>query len=229
MSRTRPLLRARRSIRRTTRIDLRALALLGALLQGLLGVLSPALADANAEDEAGEPGFFVLGPQEVGFALGYGHGVDFAGSGVVEAHEIREIVLLPHWQLLFTRAPTTPAWYKGRVGFRVEPTIYLAVEPHAGTAFGVTFLFRYQFKGWGRFSPYFQIGAGPLGLWLDVADQDDGLAFNPQGAIGLSTRVTETLSLDLGWRYVHVSNAYTHSPNGGFDSMHIMLGFAHHF
>ncbi len=184
-------------------------------------------APAHAEDAA--PDFFVIGPQQVGFAMAYGNGVEFAGSGLFEAHEIREIVLMPHWQIAFTREPIEPAWYKGRVGFRAEPTLGLAFEPHGGVYFGLTLFFRYDFVGWGRFSPYIQAGAGPLGLWLDVADQADGLAFDPQGGVGVNIRLDPRWSLDVGCRFVHISNAYTHSPNGGFDSMHVTLGLARHF
>jgi len=31
-------------------------------------------------------------------SLGYGHGVEFAGSGLIEGHQVRELIVLPHWQ-----------------------------------------------------------------------------------------------------------------------------------
>ena len=184
---------------------------------------------AEAARDEGGPGFFVIGPQQIGLALGYGHGIDFAGSGVIEGLEVRELVILPHWQIAFTRAPREPAWYKGRVGLRAESSLYLAFAPQSGVAFGLTLLFRYDFVGWGRYSPYFQIGAGPLWFWFDIEDQANGIAFNPQAGLGVTARLGDHLALDLGWRFVHVSNAYTHSPNGGFDSMQILLGVAYHF
>ena len=45
---------------------------------------------------------FVWGPQQVGFAIGYGEGVKFADSGTIQAHRAEELILLAHWQMDFT-------------------------------------------------------------------------------------------------------------------------------
>ena len=82
-------------------------AVLGAVSALLASVALPAWADAE------DASLFLLGSQQVGLAVGYGHGIESAGSGRFEGHEVRELIVRPHWQIELTRRPEEPAWYGG--------------------------------------------------------------------------------------------------------------------
>ncbi|HEY5656804.1 MAG TPA: acyloxyacyl hydrolase [Myxococcota bacterium] len=192
----------------------------GALLVIFLG---PSRADA--EDAA----FFVLGPQEAGLALGYGQGIEFTGSGEIEGHEVRELIVRPHWQIEVTRRSEAPPWYGGALALRLEGTILANFAPRQGVAAGVGLLLRYNFLHWERATPYLQAGAGVMDLEFDLADQHDGLAFTPEAGAGLCYRLDPDVSVDAGVRFHHISNANSSLPNGGIDSLQFILGLAYHF
>ena len=175
------------------------------------------------------PPLFDFGPQQVGLLLGYGHGIKFLGSGRTEGHQVRELIMLPYWQIELTRPPVESDWYKGTLGFRAEATILVNFAPRSGVAGGLGLLLRYSLTRWDPIIPYVQAGAGVIGLDFDLAKQADGLAFIPQAGLGLVYRQGPHLSFDLGFRFHHISNAETKNPNGGIDTLQVLAGAAYHF
>jgi opacity protein-like surface antigen len=193
--------------------------------------VSALLAAAALPARAGaeESPFFLLGPQQVGLAVGYGHGIEATGSGRLEGHEVRELIVRPHWQIELTRPPEEPAWLGGTLAFRLEATILANFQPRTGVGAGVGMLLRYNFLRWQPLEPYLQAGAGVMDLAFGLADQADGLAFTPEGGAGLCYPISPNVSMDAGVRFHHISNANTELPNGGIDSIQFMLGLAYHF
>jgi opacity protein-like surface antigen len=175
------------------------------------------------------PPLFGYGPQQVGLLLGFGRGIKFAGSGRTEGHQVRELIMLPYWQIELTRRPVEPVWYKGTLGFRAEATILVNFEPRTGVAGGLGLLLRYSWTRWDPIIPYVQAGAGVIGLDFDLAKQANGLAFIPQAGLGLVYRLDRHFSFDLGFRFHHISNAETDKPNGGIDTLQVLAGAAYHF
>ncbi len=199
-------------------------------LCAVLGAVSALLASGSlpARAGAGDAPFFLFGPQEVGLAAGYGHGIEATASDRLEAHEVRELVVRPHWQIELTRRPDEPAWYGGALALRLEGTILANFEPKTGVAGGAGLLFRYNFLRWQPIVPYFQAGAGVMDLAFDLVDQADGLAFTPEGGAGFCYRIGPHVAVDAGARFHHISNANSHLPNGGIDSLQFMLGLVYH-
>jgi opacity protein-like surface antigen len=200
-------------------------------LCAVLGAVSALLVSAALPARAGAEGasLFLFGPQQVGLAVGYGHGIESAGSGRLEGHEVRELIVRPHWQIELTRRPEEPAWYGGALAFRIEGTILANFRPRTGVAAGVGLLLRYNVLRWQPFAPYLQAGGGILDLEFDLADQDDGLTFSAEAGAGLCYPISPHVSMDAGVRFHHISNANSHLPNGGIDSLQLMLGLAYHF
>ena len=200
-------------------------------LCAVLGAVSALLASAALPAWAGaeDTSLFLFGPQEVGLAVGYGHGIDSAGSGQFEGHEVRELIVRPHWQMELTRRPEESAWYGGALAFRVEGTILANFRPRTGVAAGVGLLLRYNFLRWQPFAPYLQVGASLIDLAFDLVDQADGLGFTPEAGARFCYPISPDVSVDAGVRFHHISNANTHLPNGGIDSLQFMLGLAYHF
>ncbi len=185
---------------------------------------------ASAEDGPQDrPPLFMLGEHQVGFAVGYGHGVALGLAGELEGRDVRELILIAHHQLYLTRSPISQSWARGRLAFRSELTAMINFSPRDGWAGGLGLLLRYDFLALGRLQPYAQVGAGFLYLDYEIVDQADGFAFMPQLGAGLRWQLSPRHSFELGWRYHHISNAYTNEPNGGIDTMQILAGYAYHF
>jgi len=218
---------ATRAADRTSR--LRSALLLAAALLACMG--SPALAaDGDATDAPPTPSLFMWGPQDVGLGLGYADGFQVAHSIYEEGDDVSALLILPHWQVTLTRQPIEPRWYKGRLQFRAEATMMANFSPRNGFAGGLALLLRYSWNTGGRIRPWFQIGAGFLGLDLDIeSDQVDGFAFQPQGGVGVVWMLGGGHAIDVGVRYQHISNAFTKRPNGGIDTMQYTIGYAYYF
>ena len=150
-------------------------------------------------------------------------------SGLIEGHQVRELILLAHWEMDITRAPISKSWARGRMAFRSEATYFHNFEPHQGNGGGLALLFRYNFLYFEKVHPYLQIGSGFLSIDMDLADQADGFAFQPQGAVGVLYMINSSHSVELAWRFHHISNAYTKEPNGGIDTSQLIVGYAYHF
>lgn len=191
-----------------------------------MAVASSGVARAEA---SGSPPLFGLGPQSAGLAVGYGHGTSITSSGRFEGRDVNELVVVAHWQIALTRAPIEPAWYKGVLALRLEPSLLVNFSPRTGVAGGMGALLRYRLTRWGDTRPFIEGGAGIIGLDFDIVDQADGLAFNPTAGVGVEQRLGEHLCLELAWRFQHISNAYTQSPNGGIDAFQYLAGVAWRF
>jgi opacity protein-like surface antigen len=213
----------RTDVRSRRAVRLRAFGVLIGL--GLL-LFDPARSRADADED---PDFFVLGAQQIGFSTGYGHGVSVTTAGAYEGNRVSELVLVGHWQIDVTRSPITPAWYKGVLALRIEPSLLVNFRPSSGVAGGVAAMLRYQWTRWGSTIPYFEAGAGIIGLDFDLYEQADGLAFNPTAGVGVVQHLGEHWAVDLEVRFQHVSNAYTQYPNGGFDTFQYLAGIAYRF
>ena len=102
----------------------------------------------------------------------------------------------------------------------------LITHHHGDHIGGVNALLRYNFLGGSRFVPFLEIGVGVAGLELDLEDQADGLAFAPQGGLGLHWWLSRQLSLTAEWRLHHLSNADIHDDNAGINDSLLMVGLS---
>ena len=196
------------------------------LALALLIVLVPGAGRADGDD----PGrFFRLGPQSIGLTLGYGHGASITSTGRFEGKRVRELVIVANWQIALTRPPIRPAWYKGILALRIEPSVIVNFEPRTGAAGGAAAMLRYELTRWGGTRPFLEGGAGIIGLDFDLFDQADGLAFNPTAGLGVSHRLGSRWSVELSCRFQHISNAFTKEPNGGIEAFQYLAGASYRF
>ncbi|MDO8137478.1 MAG: acyloxyacyl hydrolase, partial [Candidatus Brocadiales bacterium] len=89
---------------------------------------------------------------------------------------------------------------------------------------GLNVLFTYNFETGTKFVPYFSTGAGFL--YTDLRVHELGSRFNasPQGGVGIKYFLKDTTALSFQYRFRHVSNIGTASPNRGIDSSFILFG-----
>jgi lipid A 3-O-deacylase len=177
-------------------------------------------AGAVGEEPPDSP--FRFGGWHFGFTTGWGHGMEL-GNG--DASSLDYLALLPHAAVGLTDPMAPGSWYGGNVELVVEPSFLVSFDPDDGHAEGLGLLLRYNFLRGERFVPYLEAGAGIVNLDFDIQGQRDGFNFTPQGGAGFHYFIGERTALQLGYRFHHISNAYTRSPNEGINSHLTLVGF----
>lgn len=103
------------------------------------------------------------------------------------------------------------------------------LSPHSATAQGLKLTGRYHLIGLGRFVPYLEGTAGAGGTSLRVPEIDSTFTFVLEAGAGLSYFVTDSLALNAGYRFQHISNGHTSDRNRGFNSDSGVVGVSFHF
>jgi len=103
------------------------------------------------------------------------------------------------------------------------------LSPHSATAEGLKVTGRYHLIGFGRFVPYLEGAAGAGGTSLKVPEIDSTFTFVLEAGAGLSYFVTDSLAVNAGYRYQHISNGHTSNPNRGFNSDSGVVGVSFYF
>jgi hypothetical protein len=103
------------------------------------------------------------------------------------------------------------------------------LSPHSATAQGLKVTGRYHLIGLGRFVPYLEGTAGAGGTSLQVPEIDSTFTFVLEAGAGLSCFVTDKLAINAGYRFQHISNGHTSTPNRGFNSDSGVVGVSYYF
>ena len=103
------------------------------------------------------------------------------------------------------------------------------LSPHSSSAEGLKLAGRYHFIGLGRLVPYLEITGGAAGTSLKVREIDSTFTFVAEAGAGLAYFVTDSLAVNAGYRFQHISNGHTSNPNRGFNSDSGVVGVSFHF
>ena len=100
----------------------------------------------------------------------------------------------------------------------VEGWFQYYLSPKEVTAEGLKLAMRYHLIGFGRLVPYLEVNGGAGGTNLRVKEIDSTFTFVLEAGAGVSYFITDTVALNVGDRFQHISNGHTSSPNRGFNS-----------
>lgn len=100
----------------------------------------------------------------------------------------------------------------------VEGWFQYYLSPKEATAEGLKLAMRYHLIGFGRLVPYLEVNGGAGGTNLRVKEIDSTFTFVLEAGAGVSYFITDTVALNAGYRFQHISNGHTSSPNRGFNS-----------
>ncbi len=127
--------------------------------------------------------------------------------------------------------PIGASWYQGQVTIGGELLFTQYVEPLTTYLVALTPTVKYTFLTSNRLRPYVEAGAGVV--WTDLGDRipekGSRFNFNIQVGAGLSYLVTPTASINLNYRFQHISNAGTAHPNHGIDAGMALVGLSKYF
>jgi hypothetical protein len=124
---------------------------------------------------------------------------------------------------------TGPGILQGALEVGLEPIYQRYVSPVGAFYAGLAAVTRYHFTSLGRFVPYVELAGAAGGTDLRVAEQRSSFAFLLFGGAGLSYFVADRTAIYAGYRFQHVSNAYTSSPNVGINSNSGVVGVSYFF
>ena len=195
----------------------------------VLAAANPAFAIENELGAKGQKGSkfpYRRGDMELAISVGYAWGFR-VGRPNAQLEDVEILFLAPRWGIAVGDRRAIGRWYETRAQILVEGTFLWETRPKSGSALGVALMLRIIAlapRASTGLVPFISIGAGIVALDFDLIDQDDGLNFTPQVGIGLRHMLTEGSSLELEWRYHHISNAGTHPPNHGINTNMLLLG-----
>ncbi|MFO0775236.1 MAG: acyloxyacyl hydrolase [Nitrospiraceae bacterium] len=123
---------------------------------------------------------------------------------------------MPTWSIGLTD-PIGQGWYEGQLRLGVEVHILRTDRPLVTESVAVTPKMTYVFTHGGHWRPFIDGGGGPIWTELGgkIPEQPGWFNFLVFGGGGVSYAVTPRLSLVLGGRFAHISNAGTRPTNRG--------------
>jgi hypothetical protein len=111
----------------------------------------------------------------------------------------------------------------------VEGWFQYYLSPKETPAEGLKLAMRYHLIGFGRLVPYLEVNGGAGGTNLRVKEMDSTFTFVLEAGAGVSYFIRDTVALNVGYRFQHISNGHTSTPNRGFNSDTGIGGVSFHF
>ena len=108
----------------------------------------------------------------------------------------------------------------------MELPLHLAVDPRVSPMVGGYLLGSWKFTSLENWAPYVFAGGGILYVDLGLPTMGSRLNFSYQGGTGVQYFIAKDPALSLEYRYHHISNAGTATPNEPLNSSKILLGVA---
>jgi hypothetical protein len=103
---------------------------------------------------------------------------------------------------------------------------YARQESKDRYAVGITPLFAYNLKPFGKTTPFIEIGGGILGTDLNPERFGSKFGFTPQGGVGFRYKIGHGRFLKVSYRFHHISNADTDEDNSSIDSHFFLIGLS---
>jgi lipid A 3-O-deacylase len=168
-----------------------------------------------------------VGTQEIGLSAGY-----LLPNRLTDEHSTKQSgpAFMPSWAMVLTD-PIGPGWLRGQILLGAE-IVYIQFErPELTHGVGFTPKIKYLFEGTQRIRPYIEFAGGPFytDLGGQIPEESSRFNFILTAGGGISWFLTSQLSLNVGYRFHHISNAGTRYPNIGLNSSLPYGGFSFYF
>ena len=166
---------------------------------------------------------------EVGAVAGYLQGFEVHASWGDSARQ-NAGYLLPRIGMVITDQ-LGAGYLTGNVAVILEPFYASYFQPFGASAAGGALVVKYNFLSFGRWMPYWDMGAGML--WTDlaprIAEESTPFNFLFETGPGLQYFALERTAVTVGTRFQHISNADTGKRNGGLDAILTYVGVSFFF
>ncbi|MDP1767966.1 MAG: acyloxyacyl hydrolase [Nitrospirota bacterium] len=189
-------------------------------------VLGAVMTAPGAYAAEGSPAITV-GTQEVGLTAGY-----MLPHRLTADHTTKQKgpAFMPSWMMTLTD-PVGDGWYRGQVSIGAEVVYIQFNQPVLPHGIGFTPKIKYSFVALDQVRPYVEFAGGPF--WTDlggkIPEESSRFNFVLTAGFGLSWFITPQTSLNVGYRFHHISNAGTRYPNLGLNASLPFGGFSFYF
>lgn len=192
----------------------------------IVGILIFPPGSVNAEPEAGK--LIKSGTVELGIQAGYWQATTALGGA--QSSNRSAVFVLPQIGYVLTDK-LDAGYFSGAFEVIVEPVGAHFFEPFSASLFGGSLVLKYDFLSYGRWIPYWDVGAGMV--WTDLAsripEQSTQFNFILGTGPGVQYLVTDRTAVSLGVRLSHISNANLGDRNTGINAVLGLIGFAYYF
>lgn len=158
------------------------------------------------------------------YSLLAGYGITHRGFGDTRT-QVQTVDMIGRFGWFLSRELGS-GWYQGRHELLVELPLHLAVDPKVSPMTGGYLLGSWKFTSLENWAPYVFAGGGILYVDLGLPTMGSRLNFSYQGGAGLQYFIAPDTALSFEYRYHHISNAGTATPNEPLNSSKFLLGIA---
>lgn len=162
------------------------------------------------------------------FGLLTGYGTSHIGYGETR-HQVQTWDAILRAGFFLSDEVGNGKWYQGRHEVLLELPYHLAVDHGGRSMVGGYILGHWRFTSLERFTPYVLAGGGPVYVDLGLPTMGSKLNFSYQGGTGLQYFIDSKTALNLEYRYHHISNAGTASPNEPLNSSRFLFGVSYYY
>lgn len=165
------------------------------------------------------------GTFELGGAVGYAQGT--TAIGAAESANRNAVFVMPRAGMILTE-PLGRNWWQGNVELMIEPVFARFTKPFAAEAAGGSFVLKYNVLSFGRWVPFWDIGAGMV--WTNLApripEQSTQFEFVLETGPGVQYFVTDRMTWLMGVRLHHISNSNLGDRNTGINGVLPYIGLS---
>ena len=159
------------------------------------------------------------------FGVLTGYGISHIGFGATR-HQVQTWDVIPRAGFFLSDEIGKESWYQGRHEVVLELPYHMAVDRGGRSMVGGYALGHWRFTSMDKVVPYIFAGGGPLYVDLGLPTMGTKLNFSYQGGTGVQYAIDKNRALNLEYRYHHISNAGTASPNEPINSSKILVGIS---
>lgn len=157
------------------------------------------------------------------YALLSGYGITHRGFGDTRT-QVQTFDMILRYGRFLSDEVGKGQWWQGRHELLLELPYHLAIDHDGRSMAGGYILGSWKFTGMERTAPYVFAGGGVLYVDLGLPTMGSRLNFSYQGGTGVQYFMRKDLALMAEYRYHHISNASTATPNEPLNSSKFLIG-----
>lgn len=161
------------------------------------------------------------------FALLGGYGTSMVGYGETRTQVQTFDVNLRYGHFLSDETGKGK-WYQGRHEVLLELPYHVAVDRGGRSMAGATILGSWKFTGYDQLTPFLYLGGGIVYVDLGLPTMGSKLNGTYQFGGGIQHFINKEMAINGEYRFHHISNLNTSSPNEPLNSSKFLIGISYY-